>query len=38
MWQLSNTIIKHHLGVSPDDLPGIPEPERPARDRDRAQN
>ena len=38
VWQLSSTIIQHHLGVSPDDLPDIPEPEYPARDRDRAQN
>lgn len=38
VWQLSNTIIQHHLGVSPDDLPDVPEPERPARGRDREQN
>lgn len=35
VWQLSNTIIQHHLGVSPDDLPDVPEPERPARDREK---
>ena len=37
VWFLSNTIIQHHLGISPDDLPGVPKPERPARDQDRTQ-